>query len=141
MKLRIKGNSIRLRLGRTDVQRLSLEGLVEEHTDFGPSSDGRLTCVLEASLTDSKVSARFAGGRLEVHVPDDLVDRWAESDEVSIDSVQPTSDGDELRILIEKDFECIDGPPDGSQQDAFPNPHAGAACVPATAAAAAAAAA
>ncbi|HNY40926.1 MAG TPA: hypothetical protein PKJ41_11040, partial [Bryobacteraceae bacterium] len=35
MKLRVKGNSLRLRLTRPEVVRLREDGLVEESADFG----------------------------------------------------------------------------------------------------------
>ena len=35
MKLRIRGNSARLRLTKTEVKHLAEKGLVEEKTDFG----------------------------------------------------------------------------------------------------------
>ena len=37
-----------------------------------------------------------------------------------------------VRILIEKDFMCIDGASDESQDDAYPHPLLGAACAPTT---------
>ena len=35
MKLRLQGNSVRLRLTRSEVERLRETGLVEESVDFG----------------------------------------------------------------------------------------------------------
>ena len=122
MKLRIKGNSIRLRLGRSEVRRLASEGVVAEFTDFGDSNGQRFGYALHVVFDESAVSARFADGRMIVRVPAGVVRQWAEADQIGIRAVQRTTDGSELRILIEKDLECIEPAVDESQEDAFPNP-------------------
>lgn len=116
MKLRIRGNSIRLRLGQSEVRRLNTDGLVEESVNFGILPAEHLTYALIASA-DAKVSARFAEGRIAVSVPKDIIRQWAGSDQVGIEANQA-----ELRILIEKDFECVDGGAGEPQDDAFPSP-------------------
>ena len=49
MKLRLQGNSVRLRLTRSEVERLREIGLVEELVDFGTAEvlAYRLQCRLE----------------------------------------------------------------------------------------------
>jgi hypothetical protein len=128
MKLRIKGNSIRLRLGQSEVRRLSIDGTVEESTAFGPSDEQRFVYALCASSEESGVSASFADRRMLIRVPESVIHRWMTTDQISIDALQRTGSGDELRILIEKDFECLEAPADESQEDAFPNPQLAAAC-------------
>jgi hypothetical protein len=122
MKLRIKGNSLRLRLGQSEVRRLAEEGSIEELTVFGPSRKQHFGYVLCSSSEELAVSARIADQRIVVCAPADIVQRWVTTDQVSIDALQHTGEGGELRILIEKDFECVDGAEDESQEDAFPNP-------------------
>jgi len=128
MKLRIKGNSIRLRLGQSEVQRLAIEGFVEEFTVFGPSAEHRLVYAIYAFSAQHSVSVTFAGRRLVICVPSSEIHVWATTDQVGISALQQAGDGNELRILIEKDFECIDAPSDESQEDAFPHPQFDAAC-------------
>jgi len=127
MKLRIKGNSIRLRLGQSEVRQLANDGVVAEFTDFGDSCSQRFEYALHAVFDDPTVSARFADGRMIVRVPAGAVREWAQTDQIGIRAVQRTTDGSELRILIEKDLECIEPAADESQEDAFPNPQL-AAC-------------
>jgi len=127
MKLRIKGNSIRLRLGQSEVQRLAIDGIVEESTIFGPLAGQRFAYALCASSKEHGVSASFAGRRLVVCVPIGEIQEWATTNQVSIHALQQNGDSG-LRILIEKDFECIDGPTEESQEDAFPHPQFDAAC-------------
>jgi hypothetical protein len=132
MKLRIKGNSIRLRLGQSEVRRLVTEGILEELTSFGLSRKQHFGYSLCASPAELGVSACFADQRIVICAPPDLIHQWATTDLVGIGAVQHTGDGGELRIIIEKDFECVDGSPEESQEDAFPYPKFSAACAPAT---------
>jgi len=132
MKLRIRGNSIRLRLGRSEVERMVETGLVEEFTIFDAARRQRLGYALRSSSEVSVVTATFDEGQIVVSVPADLIRLWGTTDQVGIDAVQNVSEGEMLRILIEKDFECIDAPVHESQEDAFPRPDAGIACAATT---------
>jgi hypothetical protein len=131
MKLRIKGNSIRLRLGQSEVRRLAIDGVVEESTFFGPSKQECFAYALCASPDVSVMSARFADRRLMIRVPSAMIYQWATTDQVGIQTLQRSGSDDGLLILIEKDFECIDAPPGESKEDAFPNPQLEATCRPA----------
>jgi hypothetical protein len=125
MKLRIRGNSIRFRLGQSEVCRLATEGMIEELTDFGPHSGQRLGYALHATFQDPDIRARFVEGRVVVSIPALAIHKWARTDQVGISAIQPIDDEHNLKILIEKDFECVDRSSDASaesQEDAFPNP-------------------
>jgi hypothetical protein len=128
MKLRMKGNSIRLRLGQSEVQQLADDGAVEESTAFGPSREQHFLYALRACSEKHGVSANFADGRMVVHVPKNVIHEWAATDLVSIHALQRAGGNDELQILIEKDFKCVDASSGESQEDAFPNPDPGATC-------------
>jgi len=122
MKLRIRDNSIRLRLGRGEVRRLLDEGRVAAVTRFAPSQQFEYEIEQAADAPD--VVATFDGKRLLVRVPSRVVRHWAAGEEVAISAGQPTGAGGcgMLSILIEKDFECLDAPAAEAQEDAFPNP-------------------
>lgn len=121
MKIRIRGNSIRLRLGQSEVHRLATTGEVEELTHFGNGEGQRLGYEIHAAPDEQVVRARFDGRRIIVHAPAEMIHRWASSDQVGIYAMQATDRG-ELAIVIEKDFACIDGDSRESQEDAFRNP-------------------
>jgi hypothetical protein len=124
MKLRIKGNSIRLRLGQSEVMRLVIDGRVEESTAFGPSIEQRFGYALCVSAAEEPgISAYFGDRRMIVRVPAKVIHQWVTTDQVSIHAIQRSGGDGELRILIEKDFECIEAASGESQEDAFPNPH------------------
>lgn len=119
MKLRIKGDSVRLRLGRSEVERLVGEGVVAESTTFDLAGTQRLAYRLVADPALAVVAASFADGELVVRVPQAQARSWGRSDEVGIAATQAIDAGRTLRILIEKDLECLDAPADESQDDAF----------------------
>jgi hypothetical protein len=127
MKLRIKGNSLRLRLGRSEVHRLATEGVVEEVTTFGPGN--QLSYALLTSADEKRITATFVGPRIIICAPANVVDQWALTDEVGIRAVQQSGDK-ELDILIEKDFECLEAPEGESQEDAFARAELGAGACP-----------
>jgi hypothetical protein len=128
MKLRIKGNLIRLRLGQSEVRRMRDEGIVEESTTFGIWGRQRLDYALCTGPNLLAVTASFDDGRIIVRVPAALMQDWARTDQVGIESIQEGGDGSTLKILIEKDFECIEAPRDESQEDSYPHPQLSAAC-------------
>lgn len=123
MKLRIRGNTLRLRLTQTEVATLADAGEVCEHTAFGGGS--ALCYCLRADARASRVAARFADGRIDVAVPAAIVAHWATSEQVSIEAEQPTGGDAPLALLIEKDFACLAERPGEDDSDAFPHPSAG----------------
>jgi hypothetical protein len=124
MKMRIRGNSVRLRLTRSEVAHLARRGWVEEAANIGPGATDRLVYRVETidGGGPNGLRAAFSDGRLCVTVPVKQVVAWAGGEEVAIAGEQPTPGGTGvLTILVEKDFQCVDR--DGAEDaDAFPNP-------------------
>ena len=118
MKLRIRGNSIRLRLLRGEVAQFSATGAVSETVNFGQLS---LIYTLRASGAASKISAKFANNEIIITVPDALARDWAESNEIGFEAEQLISANETLKILVEKDFVCLDRPDDADNRDAYPH--------------------
>jgi len=116
MKLRIQGNSLRLRLTRTEVAQLSSQGAVEAAAAFG--TGGSLTYRVQSSTGAETPLADFSGGTITVTVPDGAVRAWADGEEVGLYAQH----GD-LKIAVEKDFRCLHRAAD--EPDAYPNPDAG----------------
>lgn len=108
MKLRMRGDSIRLRLTKSEVALFGETGHLEEAVPF-PS--GELRYVLERS-SDTTFTADFIHGTLTVHVPAVVAYPWASTEQVGMEA-----QCERLTILIEKDFQCAHGPLD---DDAFP---------------------
>jgi len=117
MKLRIRGNSLRLRLVKQEVRRLAESGCVSETIEFGPGQT--LTYSLESVAGLERLSASFEGARLRVFLPETAARDWAASDTISL-----LEDG-RLKILVEKDFTCINPRAvwQEDQSDNYANPH------------------
>jgi hypothetical protein len=123
MKLRIRGDSIRLRLKRGEVDRIAAGGSIVEETHFPQSV---LTCRLDVS-ENSDISASFDNGSVVVSLPKSKVLSWVGSDEVSLHAEQQLSGTGSLSVLIEKDFGCLEPGHHRDcedDQDTFPHPSA-----------------
>jgi len=123
MKLRIRGDSIRFRLGRSEVQTLLRVGILQEATHFPGPLRPALTYELRES-DGTQLTCEFQDCRVVARVPREIIHSWATSEQVSIRGAQSLdADGtSQLKILLEKDFECLDGSSDECQDDAFAHP-------------------
>ncbi len=121
VKLRIRDNSVRLRLTRGEVDTLRDEGLVRARTEFPGGRD--FGYVVESSPASVNPGAFFSDGVVTVRLPETAVLAWANSDQVSIRGEQLLDDA-KLSILVEKDFACL-APREGEDEsDMFPHPMA-----------------
>lgn len=125
MKLRVRDNSIRLRLTRGEVDALRDEGLVEARTDFPGGMDFQY--VLESSPASVKPGAFFSNNVMTVRLPETTVLAWATTEQVSISGEQQLDDGESLGILVEKDFQCLTDR-DEDESGMYPHPEAGKSC-------------
>jgi len=117
MKIRIKGNSLRYRLTKTEVSTLAQQGIIEEQTEFPGST---LTYAIKAT-TATELSAAFEHKIITLSVPNYMLQQWANTDQVGLEQHMLLSGGGSCFLLIEKDFRCIDAGED--QSDFFENPH------------------
>ena len=129
MKLRIRGNSLRLRLLRGEVELFGATGRVMETIKFGASPAAQLTYILETDSQAQEISANFIDNKVTVSIPDSIARNWIDSDEVSLKSEQLIENQKQngaseniLKLLIEKDFACLDRKNDPDNADAFPHP-------------------
>lgn len=122
MKLRIKGNSLRLRITRSEVDSLVNDGRIEETTWLGRDDGSRISYVLEHEAGAKAVDLRFNPPVLAVVVPTFQVREWATSDEVGIYKRLDLGVRGAVDLVIEKDFACLHGT-DEENEDAFPNPN------------------
>ena len=120
MKLRIRCDSLRLRLKRGEVAQVAAGKSIVEETHFPGSV---LTYRLDVSETDD-IEANFADGNLEISLPASKVPGWATTDEVSLTATQNTPDGATLTLRIEKDFSCLEPGHGRDDADSFPHPSA-----------------
>ncbi len=122
MKLRIKGDSLRLRLTQGEVSLLGETGAVEDRVRFGPGA--ALVYRLRRDPAASDVRATFVNGAVEVRVPEKTALAWCTSDEVTLSGTQAAAADAELRIVVEKDFKCLTEREGEDESDHFKNPNA-----------------
>jgi hypothetical protein len=119
MKLRLKGNSLRLRLTPGEVDHFGAIGIVTETVKFG---DSQLIYSLETSGEARAINASFADNHIVVIVPVSTAKNWVESEQVSLTgehSFEKDSPNDNLKITIEKDFVYFDKSADSENSDTF----------------------
>jgi hypothetical protein len=116
MKLRFRENTLRLRVNRSEVDRLAAGGAIEEEVAFPDSS--RLRYIFE-TVTDNGFLASFKEGVIRVTAPLAQVQNWARGDDIGLYFDLLAGDG-MLKVLIEKDLQCVEGPPEELDPDAFP---------------------
>ena len=113
MKLRIKGNTIRLRLTQSEVATLGEGGSVTETTIFSPTA--HFEYEVQAREV-SAVEAEYQNSRMVIYLPKESARAWAVSNDVGIEAEQH-----QLKIIIEKDFACL-SPRGEEDSDTFENP-------------------
>jgi hypothetical protein len=124
MKLRLRGNSIRIRLDRRDIERLIDRGRIDDALRFGPGLAFSYAVEVGVAPRD-RPKASYADGRLTIRIETEDAEEWLAGERVGFDHEQAV-DGGVVRVLLEKDFACIDRPVGEEADDAyaFPNPSA-----------------
>jgi hypothetical protein len=120
MKIRIKGNSVRMRLSKTELDDFVESGHLEEVTEFGNAT---FKYVLQGKAGIDNLAATYGDNTVTVFVPDTLRTRWAANDVIGFNHNMDIGNGKTLFLLIEKDFACIDNTLE-DQSDNFVNPSA-----------------
>lgn len=116
---------MRLRLLRGEVERFGETGRIAETIQFGASPAEQIVYSLEAGRDVQTISANFSGVGITVKIPEATARNWVESDEVSLRGeqlIETDAPENVLKILIEKDFVCLDRKDDLENADAYPHP-------------------
>lgn len=122
MKLRIRGDSLRLRLSQGEMRALEERGEVEDRISF--PGGAALRYRLRVDNAKDVISAGYGSNLIDILVPRALSERWWGTDLVTLSASQPLAGG-ELRIVLEKDWACL-APREGEDEsDNFPHPEAG----------------
>jgi hypothetical protein len=127
MKLRIQGNSLRLRVSRSEVARLLSGECLEETVHFTPEASAKFTYALQQELSVSRPTVQYTENKVAILLPTDQANAWGVTDQVGIAEDIGLGNLGSLTLLIEKDFACLDRS-DVDNEDTFPNPNAGTTC-------------
>ena len=112
MKLRIKSDSLRFRLTRSDVDTLVKEGYLEEQVSFIGHP-----LVYSLQLTDGQeLTASYINNKITMCMSHQMIAELMHTDKVGFEN----TDG-KLHLLVEKDFVCLDEVAE-DQSDNYPNP-------------------
>lgn len=123
MKLRLRENSIRLRLLQSEVNQLLEMGNVSETIIFGVKPTEKLTYSLRISGETNEIFGQILNNHIEIFLPILEAENWMhDKNIVGLYSTQDIGDLMKLDISIEKDFACPTRPEDLDNADAFANP-------------------
>ena len=122
MKLRISGDSLRLRLSPVEIARLRDLGAVADAIRFGPGG-GTFTYELLRAEEAEEISIERRADAIAVRVPATAVDEWAGTDQVGIEATLANG-ADGLRVLLEKDWQCLTAREGEDESHLYPNPAA-----------------
>lgn len=127
MKIRIKGNSLRLRLLRSEVARFFAGDCLEETIHFAQEASAKFTYALQREPAVNLPTVRYTGSRVAILIPADQANTWGSSDQVGLAESISLGEFGSLTLLIEKDFACLDRSEEDNK-DTFANPNAGEQC-------------
>jgi hypothetical protein len=127
MKLRIKGNSLRLRLTRSEVTKLIDIRHIEETMYFSSNEQSRLTYALGVEPDLTSATLRYEWPEVVVVLPQKEAAIWAEGNQVGIYTTVDLGPQGTLDLIVEKDFACLDGS-DADKLDTFTNPSTSGIC-------------
>jgi hypothetical protein len=115
-----------VRLDRRDIEGLIDRCRIDAAVRFGPGSGLAFSYAVEVGAAPrNRPTASYVAGRLSIVIDRDDAEAWRDGDRVGFDHEQVV-DGGVVRVLLEKDFACLDRPVGEESDDAwaFPNPSA-----------------
>ncbi len=118
MKIRIKGNSVRFRLTKTEVNSLCERGIAREKTAFNESN---FIYAVKVSDKYDNLHASFLNLGIILFLPKEILSDWHLNRKVGFYHTQTIEDGQKLELILEKDFVCMDKTVE-DQSDNYPNP-------------------
>ena len=117
MKIRIKGDSLRYRLTRSEVEKFIETGFVEDKINFG----GAILFYTLQQTNKNEISASFSNNNIIFFLPQSMMEQWINEDVVGFEHNMELPNAGKLFLLVEKDFTCLDKVNE-DQSDNYPNP-------------------
>lgn len=122
VKLRIQGNSLRLRLTQPEVHRIGQYEAVRETMYMGRTNPS-FAYTLTIHADDRPLRVTYQRNEISVSLPAAIAEQWATSQQVGIEEHLALEDERTLHVLIEKDFQCLHRD-EAEEPYQFPNPAA-----------------
>ena len=127
MKLRIKGNSLRLRVSRSELERFLTGERIEETIHFSSEPGAKLTYALQSASNGTMTEVRYSSQEITVLLSEGHIQEWSGANQAGVYSSVDIGPEGLLNLIVEKDFACLDRS-DEENQDTFANPHANENC-------------
>jgi hypothetical protein len=127
MKLRIKGNSLRLRVSRSELERILAGEEVAETIRFAAAPEAKLTYALARGTQASAAIVRYRPQEVTVLLSKEQAESWGQDDQVGVYTLVDIAPEGLLELIVEKDFACLDRS-DADNKDTFANPLMGSVC-------------
>ena len=120
MKIRIKDNSVRIRLNKLEVENFGKEGYIESTIAFVSNT---LTYAIEthSDKYGHELSVDFMNGIITMYIPEKMAKDWVETDVIGFETKLALDNEETLFLLLEKDFKCLDITTE-DQSDNYENP-------------------
>ena len=119
MKLRTDGHSLRLRIGRSEMEQLQKENRLSTALHLPDEHTFRYSLMISPKLAQPEIT--FNSGHISIHLPKGEKEKKWLTDEneegLYYDFLLPSG---KFQIRIEKDFPCLHKP--GRQKDVFDRP-------------------
>ncbi|MBS1752964.1 MAG: hypothetical protein R2765_12540 [Ferruginibacter sp.] len=119
MKLRIKANSVRIRLTKTEVNKLATESYLQEATVLPGQT---FIYAIKSDDNATALTIAFENNILTMMVPKSFAANWHQNDMVGMDAWMQVNEKEKLYLLLEKDFVCLDETAE-DQSDNYENPN------------------
>jgi hypothetical protein len=120
MKLRLKENTIRIRLNKDDLNMLQTKAEVISSLQF---PNGR-SLAYGVVLIDGVVRLDFENDQLTLAAPRQELENWSTSEKVSFSwSIELEKEKGTLEILLEKDFPCLTTRAGEDESNLYPHPN------------------
>lgn len=120
MKLRLKQNTIRIRMTRDEVNALVQNGTVQDQTRF--TIQDALTYRINLSITDNP-AITLVDHNIDLFIPAEQVVGWQDNDLVGFSWDIDLGNNERVSLLIEKDFQCLTSRPGEDESNLYANPN------------------
>ena len=119
MKIRIRGNSVRFRLTKDEVEKLCTVGSIKEETHFSTSV---FSYAVNVSETEN-LSIDFKENKIELKISEALLGDWNLNNKIGFSHTVKAQNAEFIDLLLEKDFTCLDDRGEDESNN-YPNPKA-----------------
>ncbi len=118
MKIRIRNNSVRFRLTKSEVSKLSSTGSIQSVTDLSNKS---FIYAVNSKNDIEEMSVALEANGIILNIPDKFLADWAINDKMGFYGEQLNKSGSTTKLVLEKDFVCLDATAE-DQSDNYENP-------------------